>query len=200
MALDNITFGKTPDKHLNFLQQPTKALPEEETPPTQPPTSGNYQEPPPPESGNDALQDNEPEPETQTISDDDANETADGFIWLVDFFQDIVFRWLAKRKVRERAEELFPEEGLAKLKEVIANIKRNGTTLLQPKEAALRDLNDAVEDFLKELPFEEWEKDKIRKPLAQLTKAKGVKMSPGMQLMVSVGMIMASRIAAFRDI
>lgn len=195
---DNL-FSESVNKGLQFLSQPTPTVqpqpiletiideikeavaPETQTPPPSPKV--------------------EPVEEMEEpASEEEIEDNADSFIWLIDFVQDIILRWLAKRKLKSRAFEIAGDEAMQILREVIKKIRQDGTVVLDQREAQLRDLNDAVDEFIKELPMEEWEKDKLKLPLRQLMKMKNVKVSPWQKMMLAGTMVVVTRVAAFRDI
>lgn len=139
----------------------------------------------------------EQEPQT---TEEDNEETAEGIVWLIDLVQQFLLRWFAKRKLKSKAFEIAGSEGMQKLNDALYKMKKEGTSILDIKEAQLIELHENVNAFIDELPMSEFEKETLMKPFAKLAKQKNIKLTTWQRIAIAAGMFCTVRVVAFRSI
>lgn len=152
----------------------------------------------------DAIVNNTPailEPvEDSSYNEQDADDTAEGIVWLLDLVGQMLGRWLAKRKLKSKAEQIAGATAMQKLNAALYKIKKDATAPLDLEEQQLLELHAAVKDFTEELELSEFEQQTLQKPFAKLAKVKKIKLSPWQRVAIAGAMFYSTRIIAYREI
>ncbi len=138
----------------------------------------------------------------EKITDEAAKETADFFIYALDFIQKNVFKFFAKKKLNKKAKSIAGENAIDRINVITAELKaarkakKEPTTAYEGEDKLLKDLILEVEDFIKELDLDEDEEKMLKTPLKEMVKVKNIKLSPEMSLLMAAAMIASTRIGS----
>ncbi len=142
----------------------------------------------------------------EKVTNESAETTADTFIWLIDFVQQLVFKFFANKKKKNRAKKIAGVDGSTRLIELLEQLKkerRNKTTpteISSEEDRLLLELNDEINDFIEALDLTDSEKKMLKEPLKEMAKIKNMKISPEMSLFIAAAMIVCSRVGVLISI
>lgn len=144
----------------------------------------------------------EPKQQSRTdfVTDAMAEESADFLIWALDFFQSLIFKLLAKRKLAKKAKTIAGEDYADALQEAIKKVKENRAKkeegveyVLEDEEKALLDLKQRFDDFCETIDLDDKEIKMLKRCFKDVIKTKQFNLSPEMRLLITASIIIASR-------
>lgn len=152
----------------------------------------------------------QPQPNTigSFLTEDQATDTADFFIYCLDFLMGNGFKMLGKLRFNQKAKRIAGEDALQKVKDVLATIKENDRLIkagkepmsLDSEETLLADLHDRLMEFYDTMEIDESEQQMLSKILKEMTLSKQVNLTPEKKFFILMGIMTFTRLVSMFSI
>lgn len=138
------------------------------------------------------------------ITDAQAADSAEFFMYILDFLMGNGFKMLGKLRFNQQAKKIAGEDALQKAKEVVKLLKENERLVkagkepmtLDSEETLLADLHDRLMEFYETMEIDQTEQQMISKILKEMTVTKQVNLTPDKKFFILMGIMTFTRIVA----